>query len=146
MLVQLREEFSKWLMRTQNAGRVLRMPLLGVTAVSTLVTALKDTALSSYTLPIVAVAGLSAVVFIWAYDKFQVLNIQNRWNADRSDNYIGPTTAINQIVNARQLSVLSRSISEDWSDEKTRKEMNRITEKTLSEFRNGIDLGDFDAK
>lgn len=146
MLVELREEFSKWLMRTQNAGRVLRMPLLGVTAVSTLVTALKDTALSSYTLPIVGVAGVSAIVFIWAYDEFQVLNIQNRWNADRSDNYIGPTTAINQIVNARQLSVLSRSISEDWSEEKTVSEMEKATEETLSEFRNGIDLGELDEK
>lgn len=144
LLVRAREEVSKWLMRTQNAGTILRIPLLGVTAVSTLVTALRGTTLEKYTFYIVGVFGVGATVFIWAYDRFQVMNIQNRWNADRADNYIGPTTAINQIVNARQFSVLSQSISEDWSDDKTRKELEKVTRKALSQYRNGIDLGDID--
>jgi len=144
LLVKLREEVSKWIMRTQNAGTILRIPLLGVTAVSTLVTALRGTAFQNYTMYIVAVFGVLALVFIWAYDRFQVMNIQNRWNADRADNYVGPTTAMNQLINARQFGVLSQALTNEWSEEKTQKELEKVTRETVAEFRNGIDLGDLD--
>lgn len=145
-LLKLREEISKWIMRTQNAGTVLRIPLLGVTAVSTLITALRGTYLDSYTMYIVAAFSVLAFIFIWAYDRFQVMNIQNRWNADRSDNYIGPTTAMNQLINARQLSVLSQSINEGWSDDRTTEELEKVTRETVADFRDGIDIGDIDGK
>lgn len=143
-LLRLREEVSKWIMRSQNAGTVLRIPLLGVTAISTLVTALRGTALQAYTFHIVGVFGAGAVFFIWAYDRFQVMNIQNRWNADRADNYVGPTTAMNQLINAEQFAVLSESIRKDWSREKTSEEMEKATREAVQRYRNGIDVGDLD--
>jgi len=144
LLLRLREEVSKWIMRTKNAGVILRIPLLGVTAVSTLVTALRGTWLQDYTIAIVSVFGISALLFIWAYDRFQVMNIQNRWNADRADNYVGPTTAMNQLINARQFGVLSQALTNEWNEEKTQEELEKVTRETVAEFRNGIDLGDLD--
>ena len=146
LLIKLREEVSKWIMRTQNAGTVMRIPLLGVTAVSTLVTALRGTAFQNYTMYIVGVFGVLAMIFVWAYDRFQVMNIQNRWNADRADNYVGPTTVMNQLINARQFGVLSQSLNNNWSEEKTQEELEKVTRETVAEFRNGIDLGDLDER
>lgn len=143
-LVKLRDQISKWIMRTKNAGVILRMPLLGVTAVSTLVTALKGTALDNYTIGIIAVFSLAAVVFIWAYDRFQVMNMQNRWNADRSSNFTSPTTAINQVINARQLSVLAQGINEGWTQDKIFEEMHNETVKGIKKYRNGIDMSDYE--
>jgi len=144
ILVALREEVSKWIMRTKNAGVILRIPLLGVTAVSTLVTALRGTMLEKYTLPILSVFGIGAVVFIWAYDRFQVMNIQNRWNADRADNYYGPTGAIDQLASAERDAVLAQSIKNDWDMERTREEMKKAVERAVSEYRNGVDMKRFD--
>lgn len=144
LLVKAREEFSKWIMRSLQAGRVLRMPLLGVTAVSTLVTALRGTMFQNYTLHIVSAFGILAVGFIWAYDRFKVLNIQQKWDQDRSSNFVGPNMAINNMISARQFSVLSKAMQEDWDEEKRREELERVTEEAIQEFRNGIDLSRLD--
>lgn len=144
LLVKLRDEVSRWIMRTKNAGVILRIPLLGVTAVSTLVTALKGTVLQNYTIYIVGFSGIGAMLFIWAYDRFQVMNMQNRWNADRADNYYGPTGAINQLAAAEREAVLAQSIKNDWDMEKTREEMRKAAEKVIAEYRNGVDMERFD--
>lgn len=143
-LVKIREYVSRWIMRTKNAGRVLRIPLLGVTAVSTMVTALKGTSFENYTAGIVAVSAVAGFAFIWAYDRFQVMNIESRWNADRSDNYYGPTGAINQLVSAERQAVLAHAIKNDWEMDKTRKEMINATERAVSKFRDGIDMNKFE--
>lgn len=142
MLVKLREEISRWLMRTQNAGRLLNIPLRATTASSVLTLALQETFLAQYTVPVVVLFTGTLIGFIWAYDRFQVMNIQNKLDADRSDNFVSPTTAMNQLINARQFSVLSRSLSEDWDKERTEEELDRVTKDTIKEFRNGIDMGE----
>lgn len=131
-------------MRTRNAGTILRIPLLGVTAISTLITALKGTSFENYTFYIIIISFILTTLFIWAYDRFKVLNIQNRWDADRSDNYVGANTAINQMINARQLSILAKSINQNWDGKKTMEELDKITEETVKEFRNGLDMERFD--
>jgi len=143
LLISLREEISKWIMRTKNAGVIMRIPLLGVTAVSTMITALRGTFLERYTLAIVVGFGVAALVFVWAYDRFQVMNMQNRWNADRADNYYGPTGAIDQLAAAEREAVLAQSIKNDWDMEKTREEMKKAAERAISEYRNGVDMERF---
>ena len=146
VLVMLREEISKWLMRTQNAGRLLNIPLRATTASSVLTLALQETFLAQYTLIVLISFSIGIMFFIWAYDRFQVMNIQNRWNADRADNYVGPTTAMNQLINARQFGVLSQSLNNGWSEEKTQKRLESVTRETVREFRDGIDIGDLDGE
>lgn len=143
LLLKAREEVSRWLMRTLQAGRILRMPLLGVTAVSTLVTALKGTAFENYTMYIISVSGIMAVTFIWAYDKFQVLNIQQKHDADRSSNFVGPSMAMTSMIRARQFSVMSKAIAEDWEQEKIDQKMREVTEDEIKKYRDGINMEDF---
>lgn len=146
LLLKARDETSRWLMRTLQAGRVLRMPLLGVTAVSTLVTALKGTSLEQYTIPIIGTSGFMAFLFIWAYDKFQVLNLQQKHDADRSSNYVGPSMAISSIIRAKQFSVLSEGLEKGWDQEKIDKKMVEVTEDEIEKYRNGIDMKNFEGK
>lgn len=143
LLVWMRDEISKWLMRTQNAGRLLNIPLRATTASSVLTLALQETILAEYTVYVMVFFALGIGVFIWAYDRFQVMNMQSRHDADRSDNFTGPTTAINQLINTRQQAVQSKAIAENWEIEKTEKELRRVTEEALQDYRNGINMGDF---
>jgi len=138
-----RDELSKWLMRTIQAGRVLRIPLLGVTAFSTTITALRGTSLEQYTSFILAAFMVGILGFIWAYDYFKVLNYQNRWSADRSNNYVGPEMAIDKVISARQFAVMSEGIKEDKSMEEIEKELERVTEESLRKYRDGIDLSSY---
>ncbi|MDY6768709.1 MAG: hypothetical protein SVW02_01225 [Candidatus Nanohaloarchaea archaeon] len=136
----VREEFSRWIMRSIQAGRVLRLPLLGVTAVSTLTTALRGTAAEQYTAAIVGAFMAGSVVFIWAYDRFQILNYENRHKMDRSDNFAGPGMAMGTLMRGRQLAVLGQGLREDWSSERIQEEMQEATLQQLREWRDGIDL------
>lgn len=127
-------------MRTLQAGRVLRLPLLGVTAVSTLTTALRGTVAEDYTLLIISLFGVSSLAFIWAYDYFQVLNRENRHKMDRSDNFAGPGMAMGTIMRADQLAVVAEGIKNEWSDEKIQDEIRERTMDNLREWRDGIEL------
>lgn len=143
-LVQLREEFSKWLMRTKQAGQVLRLPLFFITAVSTMVTALKGTFLDGYTFQIGGVFVAGSAFFIWAYDRFQVMNMQNRWNTDRTDNYVAAPFLMGNMTQARMFATLSKSINEDWSPEQTEQELERVVEDCFREFRNGVNPSEYE--
>lgn len=142
MLKRIRKEISKWLMRTENAGRLLSIPLRLTTASGVLTLALEKTSLSQYTFVIVPSFVLAMIAFIWGYDVFRVLNIQNQYDADRSDNYAGPTTAINQMVNAVQFAVLAEGLQEDWSSDKIHDEMKQQTREELSRYRDGINISE----
>lgn len=136
----IRDEVSRWFMRTLQAGRVLRLPLLGVTAVSTLTTALRGTAAENYTLFVVSAFGVFSLLFIWAYDHFRVLNLENRHKQDRSDNFAGPGMAMGTLMRGQQLAVVAQAIQEDWDQQTIQDEMRAVTLQNLREWRNGIDL------
>lgn len=138
----VRSEVSRWLMRTLQAGRVLRLPLLGVTAVSTLTTALRGTAAEDYTIAIVAGFAFASLVFIWAYDRFEVLNLENRHKMDRSDNFVGPGFAMNKIMMARHLGIVADGLREEKPTAEIQDELEDETLRLLREWRNGIDLSE----
>lgn len=136
----VRDEVSRWFMRTLQAGRVLRLPLLGVTAVSTLTTALRGTAAENYTFVVVSAFGVFSLLFIWAYDHFRVLNLENRHKQDRSDNFAGPGFAMGTLMRGQQLAVVAQALQEDWSEERIKGQMEYETRKLLQNWRDGIDL------
>lgn len=115
-----------------------------VTAGSTAGTFLQSTQFAPYIPAFFAVGGLGTLLFTWAYDRFQVMNKQQKWNADRSNNFMGPAHAMNHKLDAVKFAVLSQSIKEDWDMEKTKQEMERVTDEKIKEYRNGIDLGDLE--
>lgn len=139
---------SRWIMRSKEAGTVLQIPLLGITAISTLTTALKGTPLEQFTLHIMGSFGVFAIGFIWWYDDSGVLNRQQRDRMDRADNFAGPGIAMNNLIQARQFAALSKALAEDTSPEEIEEAIEATTVESLREFRGGIDIeriyGDMD--
>lgn len=131
---------SRWIMRSQEGGKVLRMGLLGVTAVSTLVTALKGTYLQQYTLHFIGVIAAVSFVFLYVYDQSGVLNQQNVERMDRADNFAGPGMAMGALIRGRQLSALFEALDEDVSPAEARERVHEATLEACREYRNGIDV------
>ena len=97
----IRGLIARWLMRFEAAGGILQIGFLGVTAASTLVTALSLLGLESYA-PAVLVAGLvGVVVYAWAYVELGIYNRKNRERQDRGNNFAKPQNRIDDELIAR---------------------------------------------
>lgn len=142
LLVQIRDQSSMWLMRLLEGGRVLQMPLLAVTAISTLGTFLRGTPLEPYTYYIISGFGLMAIGFVWAYDRFEVLNLQNKAKQDRADNFVGPGFTMGSIMRARQLAIIGEALQHDYSSAELHQRMDEETKALLRDWRNGVDLAE----
>lgn len=97
----IRGFLGRWLMRLEAAGSILRMAFLGVTAASTLTSALALIGLEALAPYMLAAGILSTFVFAYAYVEAGVYNRKNREQVDRGDNYAGPTMRIDDELMAR---------------------------------------------
>lgn len=140
--VTLRDELARWIMRSKEAGSVLQMLFWGITAVSTMITALRGTAYDGYAPAAVTVLALGSLAFMWAYDRFEVLNLQQRERMDRGDNFAGPGMAIGALIHARQYAALAEAISHGEGHEQAHQRIERSTLDALREYRDGIALED----
>lgn len=131
---------SRWIMRAQEGGKVIQGVLLGVTAVSTLVTALKGTWLEPYTIFGVAAIVLGSLAFMLVYDTSGVLNQQNVERMDRSDNFAGPGMAMSSMIRARQMAAFFEALREDDDPEAAQKRVMEETHASLRDYRHGIDI------
>lgn len=136
-----REFVARWMMRVRQASAQLKIAFFGLTALSTTVTALKGTPYSQYSTHLAAIFLVGTVVFTWAYDVFHVMNIQNRWGADRSSNFLSPESAINHVVRSRQLAVLGAALSDGSDDAEDLAEvLENVTFDALDSYGDGIDM------
>lgn len=130
---------SRWIMRAKTGGQVLRIPLLGVTALSTMVTALELAGLSRFTLPIVAISSVGAIAFLYLYDELGILNRQSRDTVDRADNFVGPTMTIQWLVAGRAISEAVAASDAGATHEEIQRRVDRAVLEATQELRDGID-------
>jgi hypothetical protein len=88
-------------MRVEASGQILRMAFLGITAASTGVTALYQAGLEAYVPALLAVGGLIALLFAWAYVEFGAFARKNRERAERGQNFAKPQQRIDDEMIAR---------------------------------------------
>lgn len=136
----MKQFLSRWIMRSQEGGKVLRMGLLGITAVSTLTTALKGTFLQEYTPHIIGGLALGSLAFLYLYDRSGVLNQQNVERMDRADNFAGPGMAMGAMIRGRQLSAMFEALDQDLDSEEAHDRVQQATLDACREFRDGIDV------
>lgn len=127
------------MMRLEASGQILRIGFLGVTAASTLTSAL---ALIGYQhiAPYVLGAGVIAtLIFAYGYVEFGIHNRKNRESVDRGRNWVGPTQAIQHRTDAR---MMGAALAEVFDDDPRRvtEAAESAVDKTISEYRNGIDV------
>ena len=89
---------ARWVMRFEAAGQILRMAFLGVTAASTLTSALALIGMQSLA-PVVLVAGiLATAVFAYLYVELGIFNRKNRERVDAGNNFARPDMRIDDEI------------------------------------------------
>lgn len=90
----IRGLLGRWLMRLEAAGSILRMSFLGVTAASTLTSALALIGLQSLAPYVLGVGIAGTFVFAFVYVEFGVFNRKNRERVEYGQNFSRPDMAI----------------------------------------------------
>jgi hypothetical protein len=136
----IRGFISRWLVRFEASQQIISAAFLGVTAASTLTTALASLGMERYA-PWVLGAGLAGTpIFAYAYVEAGVFNRKNRERVDRGDNFAGPGMAMSQLIQAEQLAALGEALAEETDPKELRGEINDRTARRLREFRDGINV------
>lgn len=134
---QIRGFVGRWLMRIEAAGNVLRMAFLGVTAASTLTSALA--LIGHETLaPYVLGAGIvSTLLFAWAYVELGVYNRKNRERAERGNNFSRPDMRIDdELIAAGVFAAVHGRPPEDEEEQA----IEETLDGTFNKYRNGVEI------
>jgi len=114
---------------------------LAVTAFSTFSLVLQNAGYGEYVPHLGVVAGLGWIVYTYYYAEGGVHNQKQRDMVDLSDNYSGPTMALDALIESKQLAYLAYSIQngDEKSLEKLQSEMREISIDEWKDLRNGLD-------
>lgn len=135
----IRGFIARWLMRMEAAGNILRMAFLGVTAASTLTSALALIGLERYAPGMLAVGLAGTLVFAFSYVELGVYNRKNREQRDRGVNFAGPDMRMDDELIARgMLAALERRPLTDEERTAIKDEL----DSAWAEYRNGIPIED----
>lgn len=136
----VRGVIGRWIMRLEAAQGIFRIVFLAITAASTLTSALVALG-HQWLAPYVLGGGvILSPAFAWVYVEAGVFNRKNRERVDRGDNFAGPGFAMNGFLRAEQLSAALAAMKNGHEPEEIQTVVNEVTEETLREYRDGIDL------
>jgi hypothetical protein len=124
-------------MRLEAAGSVLRLAFLGVTAASTLTSALALLGLAGLA-PYVLAAGLGGTVaFSYAYVDRGVYGRKNRERSDYGENYAGPTMLIDDVCIGAAVFAATEGRPPDAEE---RRAIEEAVQAEWGERRDGVDV------
>lgn len=131
------ELIARWVVRLEAAGNLLRMAFLGVTAASTLTSALALIGFEEYA-PLMLALGLATTgVFAFVYVEYGIYNRKNREKNDRGTNFAGPTIRIDDELIAR--AILAGEKGRPLTDDE-REPIKVEMDDGWADYRNGIPL------
>jgi len=128
---------ARWLMRVEAAGQIIRMSFLGVTAASTLTSAL---ALIGYQWAAPYILGLGiaiTLVFAFIYVEFGIFNRKNRERVDRGNNFSRPDMRIDDEITAAGVFAAMHGRPPDDSEQDAIEE---AVDETFQKHRNGVEV------
>jgi hypothetical protein len=133
----IRGFLGRWVMRVEAAGGILRIGFLGVTAASTLTSALALIGLEQLAPVVLAVGCLATAVFAFAYVELGIYNRKNRERYERGSNFAGPRMRMDDEMIAR--SVLAGIEGRELSAEE-RQAIKGEADHCYHEYRDGISI------
>lgn len=139
---RMRDMGSKWLMRTREAGSVLRLVFFGQMALNTTVLAIRDTFLEQYQYHVIGFFVIGVIGFIWFYDWSRTMKRQQQFTTYRKQNFLNPENMMEQRIRARQLAEMAKWIKEDNPEMSAEERMDEATVEMLKKWRNGMPLED----
>lgn len=136
---RVRGFLARWIMRLEASGQIIRMGFLGVTAASTLTSALALIGYESMAKWVLLAGVLGTFAFAWAYTELGIFNRKNRERADFGDNYSGPTMYMDRSIDAEQRAYLAWLLDpEDRTIDYHQDNIQQLTHGRWEEFRNGM--------
>lgn len=128
---------AKWIMRLEAAGGILRMSFLGVTAASTLTSALALIGFESAAPYVLATGIAGTFVFAYVYVEWGVYNRKNRERVDRGNNFSRPDMLIDDEMTA--VGVFAAFHGRP-PDEDEREAIEESVERAFHEHRDGVEV------
>jgi len=124
-------------MRVQAVQGILQLFGIGVTAASTLTTALVSVGREDLALPLLAVGLLGSPVFAWCYVELGLFNRKNREGSDRGNNFATPRDKIDDTLIAVGVfaAVHGRQPGEDEVET-----IKQAIDGPWAEFRDGVEV------
>lgn len=128
---------ARWLMRLEAAGNILRMSFLGVTAASTLTSALALIGLESFAPYVLGGGVLGTFIFAYVYVELGIFNRKNRERVDAGNNFSRPDMRIDDEITAAGVFA---AVHGRAPDEQEQEEMEKAVDTTFRKYRNGVDI------
>ena len=133
----IRGAIARWIMRLEAAGGILRMGFLGVTAASTLTSALALIGLQSYAPYVLATGIVGTFVFAFGYTEYGIYNRKNRERVDYGNNFARPDMKIDdEITGAAVFAAIHQRQPTEEEEEAIEESVDRFWKK----HRNGVDI------
>jgi len=135
----IRGLISRWLVRFEASQQVFRLVFLGVTAASTLTSALALLGLDRYAPYLLGVGLVGSPLFAFGYVESGVYNRKNRERMDRGDNFAGPGMAMSLYTQGDQFAAgLAAALEVD--ERRVRAAVETATRERMAAYRDGIDV------
>ena len=130
---------ARWLARVDGVSGQLRLAMLGLTGASTASLTLQSYGYGNLAVPLLSVLGFLCLAFAYLYTEGGVWNQMNRDRQDMSNNYAGPNSRIQSVLNARAFAAAQKG---EELTESEREAVDRETLKAFGQYRDGMDLGE----
>lgn len=133
----IRGAIARWIMRLEAAGNILRMSFLGITAASTLTSALALIGLEQFA-PYVLGAGVAGtLVFAWCYVELGIFNRKNRERVDYGNNFARPDMKIDDEITG---AAVFAAIHGREPDSQEKQAIENSVDDFWQKHRNGVDV------
>lgn len=129
---------ARWIGRTKETGKLLRILFLGGTFFSTFTMATKGvlTTLQMVTLDIFLFILL--VFFIYYNDKTRLMNMQNKEQTWRAQNFINPPHGMAAKIRAEQLKLQGKYIKGEITEDEYTEKVDKVTDRLIKKYKEGI--------
>lgn len=128
---------ARWLMRVQAVQGTLQLLGVGVTAASTLTSALVALGHGAIAPVAIGVGVAGAPIYAYAYTELGILNRQNREAQDRANNFATPRDKIDDVLIGAGV---FGAVHGRPPDEEELQNIVESVDRPWQEFRNGVDL------
>lgn len=132
---------SRWVMRVEASGAVLRIVYFGGILVTTGVSALERFGYAEYAGWFVAAVTIGTLAFSFIYAEFGVFGQKNRDKADVGQNFAGPEQLLDDVLigtsvfaavegrppDADEVEVIQRAVAEQWCEYRDGVDIDEIT-------------------
>ena len=128
-------------MRFEASAKIFQISFLGITAASTLTSALTDLGYSRVAPYVLGLGILGSPAFAWVYVEKGLFNRKNRERNDRGDNFAAPGAYIGSQI---QTQAFAAAIAAAEDGDNPREAAEEVVAEQWTEYRDGVNLSEIE--